>query len=82
MYYVGIDWADQKYDLVIVNDKGKYMFPKFEIDKSDDGFHEFVNKLRKLSLDPADFKIGIETPQNLIVDFLLVKLSSYLVPCI
>lgn len=32
MYYTGIDWADQKYDLVILNDTGKYVNPQFEIE--------------------------------------------------
>lgn len=72
MYYTGIDWADQKYDLVILNDTGKYVNPQFEIEKSDAGFHELLDKLRNLSTNPVDFKIGIETPQNLLVDFLLL----------
>lgn len=72
MYYTGIDWADQKYDLVILNDNGTYVYPIFEIDKSDEGFNELLGKLRKLSPNPDDFKIGIETPQNLLVDSLLM----------
>lgn len=72
MYSVGIDWADQKYDLVILDQQGQYVCPGFEIEKSDDGFDKLLNKLRKLSPDPDAFKIGIETPHNPIVDFLLM----------
>ena len=72
MYYMGIDWADQKYDMVILNDKGKYVSPKFEIDKSDEDYNRLLTKMRQLSSNQTDFKIGIETPHNLIVDFLLM----------
>lgn len=72
MYYTGNDWADQKYDVVILNDTGKYVNPQFEIEKSDAGFQDLLAKLRHLSANLVDFKIGIETPQNLLVDFLLL----------
>ena len=72
MYYVGIDWADRKYDLVILNDQGKKVCQPFVIKKSEQGFNDLLVKLRKLSTHPLDFKIGIETPHNLLVDSLLV----------
>ena len=72
MYYVGIDWADQKYDLVILDDAGKQVYQPLEIKKSDQGFNTLLAKLRTLSPCPDDFKIGIETPHNLLVDFLLL----------
>jgi transposase len=71
MYYVGIDWADQKYDLVILDDAGQQVYQPLEIKKSDQGFNTLLAQLRTLSPCPDDFKIGIETPQNLLVDFLL-----------
>ncbi len=72
MYYVGIDWADSKYDLVILNDHGKNVCRPFEIKKTEKGFNELLAKLRGLSSNSLDFKIGIETPNNLLVDSLLV----------
>jgi transposase len=72
MYYVGIDWADRKYDLVILNDQGKKVCQPFVIKKSEQGFNDLLIKLRKLSSNSLDFKIGIETPHNLLVDSLLV----------
>ncbi len=80
MYYMGIDWADQKYDIVILDEQGKYASPKFEIDKSDEDYNRLLSKMRQLSANPTDFKIGIETPHNLIVDFLLMW--GYEVYCI
>lgn len=71
MYYVGIDWADRKYDLVILDDQGNTVCPPFVIQKSEPDFTGLVLKLRKLSTDTDQFKIGIETPNNLLVDTLL-----------
>ena len=71
MYFIGIDWADQKYDAVILDTNGQYACPKFDIDKTADGFDWFIKKLKRLSTNIADFKICIETPHNLIVDCLL-----------
>jgi transposase len=73
MYYIGIDWADHKYDVVVLDDNGNHACPNFEIDKTADDFDRFVKKLNHLSSKTADFKICIETPHNLIVDFLLDK---------
>lgn len=81
MYFIGIDWADQKYDVVILDDNGHYACPKFEIDKTADGFDRFNKKLNRLATNSADFKISIETPHNLIVDYLLDKnYPVYLLP--
>lgn len=71
MYYVGIDWADRKYDLVILNDRGNMVCPPFVIQKSEPDFTGLLLRLRKLSADTGHFKIGIETPHNLLVDTLL-----------
>jgi transposase len=73
MYYVGIDWADRKYDVAILNGQGSYCFPPFEIKKSEAGFRQLYKKLHTLSHCREDFKIGIETPHNLLVDYLLEK---------
>ena len=71
MYYVGIDWADQKYDVMIVDHNGVIISPPVTIKKNAAGFEQLLEKLRKLSDDPQQFKIGIETPNNLVVDFLV-----------
>ena len=71
MYYVGIDWADQKYDIVILDDRGDFVSKLFTINKSQKGFEKLLDRLRELSYDPQQFMIGIETPHNLVVDFLI-----------
>lgn len=71
MYYVGIDWADRKYDLVILNNRGDMVCSPFVIRKSEQDFSNLLLKLRKLSVNSDNFKIGIETPHNLLVDTLL-----------
>lgn len=68
MYYVGIDWADQKYDVMIVDHNGTAISPPVTIKKNAAGFEQLLDKFRQLSDDPQQFKIGIETPNNLVVD--------------
>lgn len=71
MYYIGIDWADQKHDIAMVDDQDNAVLKPFSIQKSRKGFEKLLAVLRSLSENPEDFKIGIETPHNLIVDFLV-----------
>ena len=71
MFYVGIDWADQKYDLFILNDQGEPVGQPLVIKKSAADFQALLLRLRKLSPNPTDLKIGIETPHNVLIDFLL-----------
>lgn len=71
MYYVGIDWADQKHDITVVDEHGAIALKNFTIKKSPAGFAQLLEKLRGLSATPQDFKVGIETPHNLLVDYLL-----------
>lgn len=71
MYYVGIDWADQKHDVAIVDDHGAFVGKPFTISQTLAGFAQLQQRLRSLSLDSQAFKIGIETPQHLLVDFAL-----------
>jgi len=71
MYYVGIDWADQKHDIRILDQTGEPISKTLTIEKSQQGFTELLVRLRNLSDDPNQFKIGIETPHNLLVDFLV-----------
>lgn len=71
MYFVGIDWADQKHDIAIVDDTGHVVTKPFTIKKSQQGFLSLLDQLWKLSMDKKQFKIGIETPYNILVDFLV-----------
>ena len=71
MYYVGIDWADQKYDITIVDHHGTIILQNVTVKKNTAGFEQLLDKLRQLSADPQQVQIGIETPHNLMVDFLV-----------
>jgi transposase len=71
MYYVGIDWADTKYDIMILDHSGRAVLKPFIIEKNQDDFLKLLQRLRKLSDDPQTVKIGIETQHNLLVDFLV-----------
>jgi hypothetical protein len=71
MYYVGIDWADQKYDVAIVDHGGAIILQNLTIKKNPSGFEQLLHRLRRLSDDPQQFNIGMETPNNLMVDFLV-----------
>jgi transposase len=71
MYYVGIDWADQKYDLMMVDDRGTVCAELFTVKKNYAAFEQLGHRLRTFSPQPQDIKIGIETPHNIIVDFLM-----------
>lgn len=71
MYFVGIDWADQKHDIAVVDATGEIVVKKMTIPKSRAGFDQLVRKLRQLSDNPQGIKIGIETAHNLLVDYLV-----------
>ncbi|NUM75997.1 IS110 family transposase [candidate division KSB1 bacterium] len=71
MYYVGIDWADQKHDVTVVDEQGAIALKNFTLKKNPAGFAQLLEKLRGLSAEPNAFKVGIETPHNLLVDYLL-----------
>ena len=71
MYYVGIDWADQKHDVTILDANGQVILGNWTLPKSQAGFEELLDRLRKLSDNPEELHIGIETPHNLLVDFLV-----------
>jgi hypothetical protein len=71
MYYVGIDWADQKHDIKILDEHGALIVGNLTIKNNAAGFEQLRAQLRQCSEDPAAFKIGIETPNQLVVDFLL-----------
>ena len=71
MYHVGIDWADRKHDVAIVDAHGALVGKPFTIANTLAGFEQLHTHLARLSPDPHAFKIGIETQQHLLVDFLL-----------
>jgi transposase len=73
MFYIGIDWADQKYDIMMLDQSGTMLGKLVTIKKNQPDFERFSERLTKLSPSAQDCKIGIETPHNVIVDFLLER---------
>lgn len=71
MYHVGIDWADRKHDVAIIDAHGALVGKPFTIANTLAGFEQLHAHLARLSPDPRVFKIGIETQHHLLVDFLL-----------
>lgn len=66
MYYVGIDWADQKHDVCILADTGQ-IIQEFQISHTLKGFQTLSATLVRL----ADVKINIERSDGLLVDWLV-----------
>ena len=47
MFFVGIDWADEKHTIVILDEVPKHI-ASFEIPHSHDGIKEFTERLKEL----------------------------------
>jgi len=69
LVYIGIDWSGNKHDICFLNQPGVVM-QQFEIPHTFTGFQEIDKMRRKISVDPKDCHIGIETSHNLLVDYL------------
>ena len=70
MFFVGIDWADQKHDVVVVDEKGDRVF-QTSIEHNRKGLEQLQASLQRLSTVPEDFACVIETRNGLLVQFLL-----------
>ena len=70
MFYVGIDWADDHHDVYIVDEQGTEV-DSFPIKHDSKGMCFLRDKIRELSSLKEQVLIAIETPKNLLVDFLL-----------
>jgi transposase len=68
--YIGIDWSEQKHDVVFLNEAGAQILYVC-IPHTLEGFLLFDRQRAKLGLALAECVIGIETAYNLFVDFLL-----------
>lgn len=70
MYFVGIDWADQKHDVLVIDQAGENI-KKFRISHNAKGFQSLKEQLLKLNSDYEQFACMIETRNGLLVQFLL-----------
>lgn len=67
MYYVGIDWAEEKHQVAIVNGEGKCV-SEFVVQQDGQGFARLQEQLAALT--PVE--INIERPDGLLVDWLVL----------
>jgi transposase len=70
MLSVGIDWADDHHDVVLVDTKSTdacSMLDRFRIAHSCEGFASLHAKVRAHETDPSQVLVAIETPHGLLV---------------
>jgi len=67
--YIGIDWSGKKHDVAFLNEQGG-VIESFVIEHSDEGFRQFEAKRHALGIARPDCRLGIETCNSLLVDFL------------
>lgn len=60
MIYVGIDVAKDKHDCFITDSDGEILFPVFTIQNNRDGFDDLFAKIRSISSDFSNIKVGLE----------------------
>lgn len=70
MFYVGIDWADQKHHVFIVDEEGREI-EVLVIPHDYKGLSRLRDSLRKLAAPKDQILIALETSKGLLVDFLL-----------
>ncbi|MDN8588146.1 transposase [Paenibacillus sp. 11B] len=70
MFFVGIDWADEKHTIVILVECSKHI-SSFEIPHSYEGIKEFIERLDELSIPVDNAYCFIETSRGLLVSALL-----------
>src|SRR5512133_598083 len=68
--YIGIDWSEEKHDVVFLNEAGAQIAVMC-IAHTLEGFVQFDRQRATLGLKVEECCIGIETAHNLLVDFLV-----------
>lgn len=67
--YTGIDWSENKHDVVFLNEAGAQL-AYMTIRHQPEGFCELDEMRQKLDVVPDDCLVALETAHNLLVDFL------------
>lgn len=77
MYFIGIDWADEKHDLCILAENGT-IHSEFEISNDQRGFDTLRKRIGRLN---APVRLNIERSDGLLVDWLVRNgYTVYLTP--
>lgn len=79
--YIGIDWSENKHDILFMNQAGSGI-AQCTIPHTTDGFLHMDAIRRDLGLTPDACLIGLETAHNLVIDFLWARAYSqiYVIP--
>lgn len=79
--YIGIDWSEQKHDVIFMNAAGAAL-AQFEIPHNPKGFLRLDETRWRMKLAPEECVVGLETAHNLLIDFLWSRGYSkvYVVP--
>ena len=79
--YTGIDWSENKHDVLFMNEAGAVV-TYLVIPHTPDGFRKFDDARKKLGFSAAECLVGLETAHNLIIDFLWSQNYSqvYVIP--
>ena len=60
MIYVGIDVAKDKHDCFIVDSEGTVLYDVFTVENNADGFGELFFKIKSVSKDLSQVRVGLE----------------------
>jgi transposase len=67
MFWIGIDWADSKHDVCVLNAEGD-IHSEFEFGNDVDGFEKLRKRIKRLN---GEIRINIERSDGLLVDWLV-----------
>jgi transposase len=70
--YIGIDWSENKHDVVFLNDELKIV-AYLTIPHSPDGLDKLDATRQAMNVDAAHVAVGLETAHNLLIDFLWAR---------
>ena len=79
--YIGIDWSENKHDIVFMNQAGAAV-ARFTIGHTPDGFLRLVAECETLGVERTECVVGLETAHNLFIDFLWAQQYTqvYVIP--
>jgi transposase len=79
--YIGIDWSENKHDIVVMNEAGAAVVRR-TISHTPEGFLELEALCQDLDVTPDEYLFGLETAHNLMIDFLWSRSYShvYVIP--
>ncbi len=80
-FYLGIDWSENKHDAAVLNARGA-VIAQFTFPHTLEGLEELDRQRQRVTAQPAECLVGLETAHNLLIDFLWARGYSqvYVIP--